>query len=647
MQALRQLGTKAGEATPVLADVWAKVHTGRINSRMGDVTVWTELTLIAVGRPAIEPLLAAGSDPRLRTRAHLMVALIAEKLAEQSDTGAIAALEKALPIVQSAEVRKAQSMRSVEDELLGVRIQRAISILRSRAAAESASARVKPWLVPLILAGMIALGLTALLALHPAGLLWLYRKARIFALVDALQVPGVAGPLKLILRLTLLPLYVRHPRTLDAWVAAHLPTVRARFEREQANRSPIYVALPLRVDDDRQGRYISRPTAAAFSPMFSGKRSIPQIVGPGGAGKTTLGLQIGSWALAGGDNGVARHPILPVFIDEDTSDLLGVIRRRLRSWLDEDIEPELLDALLRKKRLLVLVDRLSERPEAMSAYIRTIHGSVPVGALIVTTREAIDFEAGDAVRVFPQPLDLSTLLYLMTSLLAASSMSGRLSDPEQQLELGKRLLALLRPFKDGAALTPLLVKLYVDRAVMIAESGGYVEELPATVPDAYFAYLRQVNPSGASVPNAMSDEDMLRAAKILARLATEKAFVPREFALSRARMELAARGWTRPEGADPVRRLTDNGVLQTREAGADHLLRFVLDPVAEFLAAMSWAEECGTSAAAWENLFRRVDAQSSYHGGFETALMMICRAYGAYYGWGCNVERPVPRMPPT
>ena len=503
------------------------------------------------------------------------------------------------------------------------------------------------WVATLVVASVGALlaTLTSLLLTRPLWILLLYRKLKVYNFVEQIEVPGVGKLLQFILKFTVLPWFVTHPRTLRAWVRANrnqgaaawaisLKTP-ATMQRERADVDVPYVALPVEVKDV-SSRLLNQPAAEDFESLFHGGRSVVQIVGPGGGGKTTLAKHIGDLALAGGEAGAFKGCRLPIWIDEDFTDLRAVVKRKINSWYEsgEDIEEPLLNALLENGLLLVMVDRVSERLPATRDYLARVHGSVRCNALLITTRQPLVLEVPEQRFIYPQALDSSTLLNFMTEITkyyfrgAEDAKERPFSTLESQLELGKRLAVLIAvriSTGDGAKEVPMLplpVVLFVSDAVALVKQGRSLEELPKSLPDVYANYLRRINPKVPGMANGMGDEDMLTAAKALARLAVGSDYIPKEFTRSDGLKCLQTDAPDLPAGVDPLRRLVDNGVLLSREIGATTSLRFALDPVAEFLAAEAHFDKCEGDAGCLGKLL--TDSKNAQ--GFHNALLLTMQA---------------------
>jgi hypothetical protein len=175
--------------------------------------------------------------------------------------------------------------------------------------------------------------------------------------------------------------------------------------------------------------------------------------------------------------------------------------------------------------------------------------------------------------------------------------------------------------------TPLLVKLYVEKALRLKGVGDSLDELPKSIPDTYFEFLRVVNPQDVGAKNRLSEEEMFVAAEVMARIALGEDFVSKEFRTSTARSALNGACRRKLEEADPIQRLVDNGVLRREQAGTDALLRFTLDPVAEFLCAGACAKEFGSDPERWNNLDQKISERGAAAEGFQQALRLTRQSY--------------------
>jgi len=241
--------------------------------------------------------------------------------------------------------------------------------------------------------------------------------------------------------------------------------------------------------------------------------------------------------------------------------------------------------------------------------------------------------------LYPQPLDESNLLRFMTSLVKESSdhagapldgggsaVAAPLSSMDEQLALGHRLRDLFRAANAGGAnrapIVPLPVRLFVEDARRLIRAGLPLNDLPLSIPDVYFRYLEQVNPSQPQVPNFMTNPEMLKAAMLLAKLALGDDFIPKEFFRDDATGLLKEDGWAEPQKLDPVQRLIDNGILIEKTALGYRRLRFALDPIAEHLAAARYVRSCRRDAE-W---LRKLKNDAASAPGFLAAVELFASA---------------------
>jgi HEAT repeat protein len=261
------------------------------------------------------------------------------------------------------------------------------------------------WGVSLI---ALASGIMALLGLW--SMLLLLRPLRLLRLGELMQrlphvhVPVLAGNVELSFNhLLLLSFFQYRPRALDAWVKHCRDTLRKNFDQQRVVREhAALVPAPVVLD----GQLLPAPEPRRLGAAFAGQRGCLLIAGESGSGKTGLACRIAQWALA--DDPARRlcsHPMLPVLLDAGTdltvpsgpsanTALTEIVRGRLQVLVgpENPVSAPLLDALLRQRRVLVIVDCFSEMSATDRDLLRPGRADFPVHALVVASRreEALD-----------------------------------------------------------------------------------------------------------------------------------------------------------------------------------------------------------------------------------------------------------------
>ena len=156
-----------------------------------------------------------------------------------------------------------------------------------------------------------------------------------------------------------------------------------------------------------------------------------------------------------------------------------------------------------------------------------------------------------------------------------------------------------------------------------------MQDLPENVPEAYFAYIEQVDRARRSIePDGRELIGQLRAAAaLIAFVELGSDFRPK--AVERTLIEAAIQADRRFAATKIsfVRRLLDDGLLVSRHVGAVEMIEYVLDPVAECLAAFEHVRRCGADCERWAQLLKEVAAHGESAWGFELALRMNYAAY--------------------
>ena len=325
--------------------------------------------------------------------------------------------------------------------------------------------------------------------------------------------------------------------------------------------------------------------------------------------------------------------MVPLWLDEDTSDVDNWIVTKVRTvFADDNLPKSFVQALFRHKRLILIADSICEKSAETQAAIR--HAPGYLNAFVITSRTEQKFRLPDVRVIEAVPLQYDTVLgFLMNLLQLGSNKCDAYRDIEMQLDLASRLVTIITVGQDKVPVTPLLVMTFVEQAVDQAAIPGApdLDTLPKNVPEVYFEYLRRVNPSDSSAANYLPDDDMMHAAKVIARVEIGDDFQPKRVDKKDIQAALQQSGLN--EQPDSVQRLLDNQVLESKVVGASTLVAFALDPIAEYLAAFAHAEDCGADETSWRTLWDAVAEHGDNAAGFNEALRITHEVFAHEMGW--------------
>jgi formylglycine-generating enzyme required for sulfatase activity len=399
---------------------------------------------------------------------------------------------------------------------------------------------------------------------------------------------------------------------------------------------PLDVCLTLAGAAVTEGPRLLKPED--LEPLLDGAGShVLLLSGDGGAGKTSLAFAIARWWLEGKPGDVVR---LPVLIETALGSQESVADR-VRSWLrnqlagapEDELAPELIDALLAAKRLIPIVDHLSELTPAAREQLLA---ALPAGLVMVTSRSDDDgFRERPLSRIVPQRIAVERLQAFFLDYLRRKGQGEALSDDDLM-----PAQAQLKRIVGDKPITVLLAQMFIDDVIDKREEGL----LAGSVPELMLSYVRRLDTpadpalrrrAGLVISEALVQRSLRKVALASHRQGPggQPLFQPLEFSDALARSALMAEepaglGLSREQAEALLGYLIELRLLLQPGAAVGRL-RFPLDPLADHLAAAEQFERLEEQALSegsgvWEAFLAalepRPEAERERMRGFLLAL---------------------------
>ena len=427
------------------------------------------------------------------------------------------------------------------------------------------------------------------------------------------------------------------PRVLDAWVYERIQKARSEFDlRLTVEERLIHISLPILVNQDIH--YHLEPKK--LQSFCKQKLFRLLIVGEGGVGKTSLACQIAKWAMSDDyQHWLCAHPMIPVLIEEELDGtLLDAVSLQVRNLRNDEraVPGELLTQLLEKQRILVIVDHLSEMSEETRKAVKHKDPNSPINALIVTSRiETILGREITQTKIKPQRVSGKQLSIFMDEYLKAKGKRDLFEEDEDYFDALRRLSQLIT---ENKTITVLLARLYADQMIYVTQEQA-LSDLPTTIPDLVLSYINELN---RNVDSKIEDSVVQENAKIAAWECVKTTLKPETADRKQFIRQLLA--VQEDDDIDPnyaiqILSYLENSLFLIRTVSpARKRFRFVLDPLAEYLAALYLVSLFQNSEEKWNRFFEEIYTKSDSLQeiqGFLLALRNCCEAEGSH-----NIEVP-------
>jgi len=619
VEAIGRMGKEAVAAIPTLIQA---LKTQDVDIRIKAAVALANINSGETIRVTITSLtdLLKNNDEKVRTAAGDALIIIADQLHDREAPLSIDGLTESIEVLEKALIALQASQEFTNKSLVVIKISWLLGTLRTEK-----EYRLTDRVIATILQSKGTVGTLAYvvsLLIVWLIVLWI-RPLLLLKINDALRpytditLPPQFGSIKISARTAILISFFQYSsRVLDAWIAEHIAIARENFwSNPTAKDRMIYVDVQVSTGDGD----IFEFSAKQLQPLFRKDRICLLITGGGGTGKTSLACQVAKWAIS--DDQSSRlcpdHLILPVLIEQDLSPsvkgekdiLVETIRGRLSALINkpEGIPEDLLLQLLRKRRILVIVDGFSELSDEMRKRIRPDVVDFPIAALMITSRFEESLHTVPKTVISTQLLRSDKLVKFLVDYLTKRGKAELFEDRDyfkacENLELMK--------VTGDKEITVLIARLYADSIIDAKEHSTH-SKLPRTIPDLMLNYVSQVNDK--ITEGRLGDDIVMWAVKVIAweclkqtnqpESASRVAVINKLTRSARATLTIGVNVTTLLEYlCDRLRLIRSTGPVKDQ-------VRFNLDPLAEYLAGLYIVEKCGSKKRMWQKFIKRLDNQ--------------------------------------
>lgn len=403
------------------------------------------------------------------------------------------------------------------------------------------------------------------------------------------------------------------PRVLDAWVEKHIYTFEKKFlKNETVDERKDYVSLPVQLNK----KDIEELTAKDLRDTFKTGKQVEKRVrlliwGEGGSGKTTIACQIAKWAMIRDKSKRLNeeHLMLPILIEQDLKSQLGEgikplieeIVGHIQELSDSEqkiVDELLVEQLLRKRRILLIMDNLSEMNQQTREQIKPKLREFPANALVVTSRIEEKFDGIDIdTKIKTLRFDGGKLAYFIEQYLKQCN-KWELFEEDQE-EFLQECAQLARIVGEKKTITVLLAKLYAERMINAKENLSVTERSLDNIPDLIIDHLKKLN---WEVERSTAEEyhTLEPDAKLIAWKCLEQNYKP---SYVERKSVIDALG---QEKADKALEHFEKK-LYLIKSGNSGTIRFALDPLAEYLAGLYLVEHHKENEASWREFLAKID----------------------------------------
>ncbi len=388
---------------------------------------------------------------------------------------------------------------------------------------------------------------------------------------------------------------IQSDRSLNAFVTYYRDKVADHFlNQTDVNTRPFWVPSPF-VVEHRQILTFAWPDDPKYVPGLSEiknqlnpDRIIISIEGQGGVGKSTLAFQIAKWAS---ETNTAKRLLpqlmLPILINKVNQNIDNECHSKLQLILDTPVSETLCMALLNKKKIIAVIDGISEMPDIKKEFINPEKGAKNIHAVVYTSRKPVTLEFSS--QIIPIGIKLSFLDNLIDGFTNVYVGANKFEDQREILRT--RIIDMIKNINESdpnKSIPIILLKLMIDKASELIDQGKDLDKsLPTTFYDLCESYISDMV-RNMSYP-AQSARKLRNAAVV--SLGLSSLLSVDNFEDNLQNIEHVEAQWVQIDkylqilSPEDIQLFIDGGILVTSGPLDDKRIKFNYDPIAEYLAA--------------------------------------------------------------
>jgi hypothetical protein len=247
-----------------------------------------------------------------------------------------------------------------------------------------------------------------------------------------------------------------------------------------------------------------------------------------------------------------------------------------------------------------LDNEISELKPETQAAIQTGVADLPANAVVITSRNQKILETTIKTSLKPCALNAELLTLFISEYLSKLDKRSLYSD-----DGFLRACAHLKEIAGKREVTVLLAKLYAKQMIAAKESGTD-QNFPTSIPNLILSYLNELNQNQDGKNHPLTDSAVRQNAKIIAWECMKKTYQPNSATTEDI---LAAIGGE--DATVKLEHLDENHLGIVQRQSPEERIRFVLDPIAEYLAALYLLDINRDNPDRWQEFLLKVDSLST------------------------------------